>query len=66
MIKLICERRDVSAEESFMVSGLAVGLRVTQLVNVNVNVNKVILALLVIVIIAVRVPRTPCQTGDLL
>ena len=64
MIKLICERRDVSAEESFMVSGLAVGLRVTQLV--NVNVNKVIRALLVIVIIAVRVPRTPCQTGDLL
>ncbi len=62
MIKLICERRDVSAEESFMVSGLAVGLRVTQLV----NVNKVIRALLVIVIIAVRVPRTPCQTGDLL
>ena len=64
MIKLICERRDVSAEESFMVSGLAVGLRVTQLV--NVNVNKVIRALLVIVIIAVRCPRTPCQIGDLL
>jgi len=62
MIKLICERRDVSAEEPFMVSGLAVDLRVTQLV----NVNKVIRALLVIVIIAVRVPRTPCQTGDLL
>ena len=62
MIKLICERRDVSAEESFMVSGRAVGLRVTQLA----NVNKVIRALLVIVIIAVRVPRTPCQTGDLL
>ncbi len=62
MIKLICERRDVSAEESFMVSGLAVDFRVTQLV----NVNKVIRAILVIVIIAVRCPRTPCQTGDLL
>jgi len=45
-----------------MVSGLAVDFRVTQLV----NVNKVIRAILVIVIIAVRCPRTPCQTGDLL
>lgn len=62
MIKLSCERRDVSAEESFMVSGLAVDLLVTQLV----NVNKVFRAILVIVIIAVRCPRTPCQTGDLL
>ena len=42
MIKMICERLNVSAEEAYMLSSLAVDLRVTQLVDGNKGIHAML------------------------